>query len=48
VEAKAAVETLLARTRSFDLDPQVSSLPYHLSLMVRRLVSLPLVLDVIK
>jgi cytochrome P450 len=45
VEAKVAIEALLARTRSFTVDPDAPSLRYHPSLMVRRLVSLPLILD---
>lgn len=44
IEAKVAVETLLARTRHFGIDPTAPPLRYHLNLMVRRLVSLPLVL----
>ncbi|MCW2524776.1 MAG: Cytochrome, partial [Frankiales bacterium] len=47
VEARVAVETLLARTRSFRIDPAAPALRYHLSLMVRRLVELPLQLDLI-
>jgi cytochrome P450 len=46
VEAKVAIETLLDRTRSFELDPDASPLRYHASLMVRRLVELPLLLEV--
>ena len=45
VEAKVAIETLLARTRAFRLDPTAPPLRYHPSLMVRRLVSLPLLLE---
>lgn len=45
VEAKVAIETLLAKTRSFRVDPEAPPLQYHLNLMVRRLVSLPLVLE---
>jgi cytochrome P450 len=45
VEAKVAIETLLARTRRFSLDPQQLPLRYHPSLMVRRLEALPLVLE---
>jgi hypothetical protein len=45
VEAKVAIEALLAETRSFRVDPAAPPLQYHLNLMVRRLVSLPLVLD---
>jgi cytochrome P450 len=45
VEAKVAVETLLERTRGFRIDPGQLPLRYHPSLMVRRLVTLPLVLE---
>jgi cytochrome P450 len=45
VEAKVAFEQLLARTKSFAIDPAAAPLRYHQSLMVRRLVELPLVLD---
>jgi cytochrome P450 len=45
VEAKVAIETLLARTRRFTLDTAQLPLRYHPSLVVRRLVSLPLVLE---
>jgi cytochrome P450 len=45
VEAKVAFEQLLARTTSFTIDPEVPPLHHHLSLMVRRLVELPLVLE---
>jgi cytochrome P450 family 144 len=45
VEAKVAIETLLARTRQFRLDPDRLPLRYHPSLMVRRLASLPLVVE---
>ena len=45
IEAKVAIETLLARTRSFAIDPAAPPLRYHASLMVRRLVSLPLLLE---
>jgi cytochrome P450 len=45
VEAKVAIEALLARTRSFAIDPEAPPLRYHPSLMVRRLVSLPLLLE---
>jgi cytochrome P450 len=41
--AQVAVETLLARTRRFCIDPDRLPLRYHPSLMVRRLASLPLV-----
>jgi cytochrome P450 len=45
VEAKVAIETLLVRTRRFGVDPDGLPLRYHPSLMVRRLASLPLVLE---
>jgi cytochrome P450 len=45
VEAKVAVETLLDRTRVFGIDPLSPPLRYHVNLMVRRLVSLPLLLE---
>ncbi|MGX7678633.1 cytochrome P450 [Jatrophihabitans sp. DSM 45814] len=45
VEARVAIETLLAKTRSFHIAPAGIPLQYHLSLMVRRLVTLPLLLD---
>jgi cytochrome P450 len=45
IEATVAVETLLARTWHFRVDPDQLSLRYHPSLMVRRLVTLPLVLQ---
>jgi cytochrome P450 len=45
VEAKVAFERLLARTRSFVIDPDAPPLRYHRSLMVRRLVELPLILE---
>jgi cytochrome P450 len=45
VEAKVAFEQLLARTRSFAVDPAAAPLRHHRSLMVRRLVELPLVLE---
>jgi cytochrome P450 len=45
VEAKVAFEQLLARTRSFSIDPDAPPLRHHRSLMVRRLVDLPLVLE---
>jgi cytochrome P450 len=47
VEAKVAIETLLTRTRRFRLDPDRLPLRYHPSLMVRRLASLPLVLEAV-
>jgi cytochrome P450 len=45
VEAKVAFERLLARTTSFSIDPAAPPLHHHRSLMVRRLVELPLVLE---
>jgi cytochrome P450 len=45
VEAKVAFEQLLARTKSFAIDPDAPPLRHHRSLMVRRLVELPLVLE---
>ena len=45
IEAKVAIETLLARTRRFRVDSEQLPLRYHPSLMVRRLDALPLVLD---
>jgi len=45
VEAKVAIETLLRRTRQFQIDPAAPPLRYHASLMIRRLVSLPLLLE---
>ncbi len=45
VEAKVAFEQLLARTKSFSIAPEAAPLRHHRSLMVRRLVELPLVLE---
>jgi cytochrome P450 len=45
VEAKVAIETLLGRTGRFRLDADQLPLRYHPSLLVRRLASLPLVLE---
>jgi cytochrome P450 len=45
VEAKVAFEQLLARTTSFSIDPAGPPLRHHLSLMIRRLVELPLILE---
>jgi cytochrome P450 len=47
VEAKVAFEQLLARTKSFRIDPAAVPLHHHRSLMIRRLVALPLVLEVV-
>jgi cytochrome P450 len=46
VEAQVAIETLLARTRRFRIDSDQTPLRYHPSLLVRRLESLPLILEV--
>ena len=45
IEAKVAFEQLLARTTSFTIEPSSPPLRHHLSLMIRRLVALPLVLE---
>jgi cytochrome P450 len=45
VEAKVAIQALLARTRRFSIDADHLPLRYHPSLLVRRLASLPLVLE---
>ncbi|HEY3669559.1 MAG TPA: cytochrome P450 [Acidimicrobiia bacterium] len=45
VEAKVAFEQLLRRTTSFSIDPESPPLHHHRSLMVRRLVELPLLLE---
>lgn len=45
VEARVAIETLLARTRRFSVDASQLPLRYHPSLVVRRLESLPLQLE---
>ena len=45
VEAKAAFEQLLRRTTSFAVDPASAPLQHHQSLMIRRLVRLPLALE---
>jgi cytochrome P450 len=47
IEAKVAFEQLLARTSSFSIDPSAPPLHHYLSLMIRRLVALPLVLEAI-
>jgi cytochrome P450 len=48
VEAKVAFEQLLTRTTSFSIDPASAPLRHHPSLMVRRLVELPLVLEAVE
>src|SRR6202023_2963313 len=48
VEAKVAIETLLARTQAFRIHPTAPPLRHHRSLMIRRLVSLPLLLELPK
>jgi cytochrome P450 len=45
VEAKVAIETLLASTRHFTLDEAQLPLRYQPSLVVRRLTALPLLVD---
>ena len=45
VEAKVAFEQLLSRTTSFAVDPASAPLRHHQSLMIRRLVTLPLTLE---
>ncbi|MEX0666657.1 MAG: cytochrome P450 [Acidimicrobiia bacterium] len=45
VEAKVAFEQLLSRTTSFTIDPASAPLRHHQSLMIRRLIELPLILD---
>jgi cytochrome P450 len=45
IEAKVAFERLLARTTSFAVDPAHLPLHHHRSLMIRRLVELPLVVE---
>jgi cytochrome P450 len=45
VEAKVAFEQLLARTVSFTIDTASLPLRHHQSLMIRRLVELPLVVE---
>ena len=45
VEAKVAFEQLLTRTTSFSVDPSSAPLRHHRSLMIRRLVELPLVVE---
>ena len=48
VEAKVAFEQLLARTKSFSIDPDAAPLRHHRSLMIRRLVELPLILEAVE
>ena len=45
IEARVAIEQLLSRTTSFRVDPAGLPLRYHRSLMIRRLVELPLLLE---
>jgi cytochrome P450 len=45
IEAKVAFEQLLRRTASFSIDSAAAPPHYHRSLMIRRLVELPLVLE---
>jgi cytochrome P450 len=45
IEAKVAFEQLLSRTTSFAIDSSSPPLRHHRSLMIRRLVSLPLALQ---
>jgi cytochrome P450 len=45
LEARVTFEQLLARTSSFSVDAGPSSLRHHRSLMVRRLIELPLTLQ---
>jgi len=45
VEAKVAFEQILARTTSFAVDPSSPPLRHHQSLMIRRLTTLPLILE---
>jgi cytochrome P450 len=45
IEVKVAVETLLAATKQFSIDPDGCPLRYHPSLIVRRLEALPLLLE---
>lgn len=44
LEARVTLERLLARTSSFSVDPAGGALRHHRSLMIRRLVELPLLL----
>jgi cytochrome P450 len=45
MEAKVVFERLLARTTNFRVDPSAPPLRHHRSLMIRRLIALPLVLE---
>ena len=45
VEAKVAFEQLLSRTTSLSIDPSAEALRHHRSLMIRRLVELPLIFE---
>ena len=45
LEARVAFERLLARTAKFVVDPTARPLRHHRSLMIRRLMALPLVLE---
>jgi cytochrome P450 len=45
LEAKLVLEGLLARTSGFSIEGAPENLRHHRSLMVRRLVSLPLKID---
>jgi cytochrome P450 len=45
VEAKVAFEQLLARTTTFSVEPAAAPLRHHRSLMIRRLMELPLAVD---
>jgi hypothetical protein len=45
MEASIAIETLLARTRRFSLDPGRLPPRYHPSLIIRRLAALPLIVE---
>jgi cytochrome P450 len=45
LEAMVAFEQLLVRTASFSVDPDGLPLRHHQSLMIRRLVALPLILE---
>lgn len=45
IEARVAFERLLGRTSAFAIDPSAPPQRYHDSLMIRRLTSLPLVLN---